>query len=196
MTSQVTRTISLDGTQRSTAYVASTSCTWHRLRPGRTYGLQHPGARRRHEAEALSTAKALKTAGWNFSVGLGQINVVNFSRLGLTLESAFQPCTNLAAMQTILAECFHRARAGSARATTDQAALQRALSCYYSGTFTTGFRHGYVRKVGTTLKSFRSAPTRQELFTSRRLAVALIACVLIGRHRKGLLLHETSTSQA
>jgi Transglycosylase SLT domain len=129
-------------------------------------GLQHPGARRRHEAEALSTAKALKTAGWNFSVGLGQNNVVNFSRLGLTLESAFQPCTNLAAMQTILAECFHRARAGSACATTDQAALQRALSCYYSGTFTTGFRHGYVRKVGTTLKSFRSAPTRQELFTS------------------------------
>jgi type IV secretion system protein VirB1 len=104
----------------------------------------------RHEAEALSTAKVLKTAGWNFSVGLGQINVANFARLGLTLESAFQPCTNLAAMQTILVECFDRSRAGSKRstlATTNQAALQRALSCYYSGTFTTGLRHGYVRKV-------------------------------------------------
>jgi type IV secretion system protein VirB1 len=53
----------------------------------------------RHRAEALATAKALQAEGWNFSVGLGQINVGNFERLGLTLDSAFEPCTNLAAMQ-------------------------------------------------------------------------------------------------
>jgi type IV secretion system protein VirB1 len=29
----------------------------------------------------------------------------------------------------------------------DQTALRQALSCYYSGNFATGFRHGYVRKV-------------------------------------------------
>ena len=29
----------------------------------------------RHRVEALATAKALRDAGWNFSVGLGQINV-------------------------------------------------------------------------------------------------------------------------
>jgi type IV secretion system protein VirB1 len=97
----------------------------------------------RHGAEALATAQALHRAGWNFSVGLGQINVGNFQRLGLTLESAFDPCTNLAAMQTVLGECFERATARATR----QHALQHALSCYYSGNFSTGFRHGYVRRV-------------------------------------------------
>jgi type IV secretion system protein VirB1 len=111
----------------------------------------------RHRAEALATAKALQAAGWNFSVGLGQINVGNFERLGLTLDAAFEPCTNLTAMQSVLAECFDRARAPAATATTtttaatpppvDQTALRQALSCYYSGNFATGFRHGYVRKV-------------------------------------------------
>ena len=102
----------------------------------------------RHRAEALATAKALQAAGWSFSIGLGQINVGNFERLGMTVESAFEPCTNLAAMQTVLAECFDRASRSAANA-VDQLALRQALSCYYSGNFATGFRHGYVRKVVT-----------------------------------------------
>ena len=101
----------------------------------------------RHRAEALATAKALQTAGWNFSIGLGQINLGNFERLGLTIESAFDPCTNLTAMQTVLGECFDRARSRVLNSAVDQSALRQALSCYYSGDFATGFRHGYVRKV-------------------------------------------------
>jgi type IV secretion system protein VirB1 len=62
------------------------------------------------------------------------------------VESAFEPCANLAAMQTVLGECFDRA-SGAASKAVDQAALRQALSCYYSGNFATGFRHGYVRKV-------------------------------------------------
>ncbi|MBK9362219.1 MAG: lytic transglycosylase domain-containing protein [Rubrivivax sp.] len=130
----------------------------------------------RHRAEALATAKALQAAGWNFSVGLGQINVGNFERLGLTLDAAFEPCTNLAAMQSVLAECFDRARAPASAATAttttatsppvDQTALRQALSCYYSGNFATGFRHGYVRKVvaaaGTSsLVASRAIPPAQ-----------------------------------
>ena len=111
----------------------------------------------RNHAEALATARALQAAGWNFSVGLGQINVGNFDRLGLTVESAFEPCANLAAMQTVLAECFARA-SGSATKAADQVALRQALSCYYSGNFATGFRHGYVRKV---VIAARAVPTAQ-----------------------------------
>ena len=111
----------------------------------------------RNHAEALATARALQAAGWNFSVGLGQINVGNFDRLGLTVESAFEPCANLAAMQTVLAECFDRA-SGSAAKAADQLALRQALSCYYSGNFATGFRHGYVRKV---VVAARAVPTAQ-----------------------------------
>ena len=111
----------------------------------------------RNRAEALATAKALKDGGWNFSVGLGQINVGNFDRLGLTVETAFEPCANLAAMQTVLAECFDRASGSTAQA-VHQVALRQALSCYYSGNFETGFRHGYVRKV---VVAARAVPTAQ-----------------------------------
>lgn len=111
----------------------------------------------RNRAEALATAKALKDGGWNFSVGLGQINVGNFERLGLNVESAFEPCANLAAMQTVLAECFDRAN-GAASKAVHQVALRQALSCYYSGNFATGFRHGYVRKV---IVAARAVPTAQ-----------------------------------
>ena len=106
----------------------------------------------RNRAEALATATQLQAKGWNFSVGLAQINVHNFQRLGLTTATAFDPCENLRAMQTVLGECFDR----SAPAAQPQTALRRALSCYYSGNFVTGFRHGYVQRV------VQAAPPRQE----------------------------------
>ncbi|MDQ6681120.1 MAG: lytic transglycosylase domain-containing protein [Pseudomonadota bacterium] len=93
--------------------------------------------------EAVVTARALEAAGWNYSVGLAQINKSNFARHGLTVQTAFEPCGNLRAMQAILGDCFGRA---SARA-QPQVALRRAFSCYYSGNFQTGFQHGYVQKV-------------------------------------------------
>jgi len=101
----------------------------------------------RNRAEALVTAQALQANGWNFSVGLGQINLGNFKRLGLTVETAFEPCTNLIAMQTVLTECMARAPPPQRMPRTEQTALRMALSCYYSGNFVTGFEHGYVRKV-------------------------------------------------
>ena len=73
------------------------------------------------------------------------------------MESAFEPCANLAAMQTVLAECFDRASRSAGKA-ADQLALRQALSCYYSGNFATGFRHGYVRKV---VVAARVVPTAQ-----------------------------------
>ncbi len=104
-------------------------------------------------AEALATASELHVKGWNFSVGLAQINVRNFERLGLTVSTAFDPCQNLRAMQAVLAECFER----SAPAAQPQTALRQALSCYYSGNFVTGFRHGYVRRVVHAVPPHRTA---------------------------------------
>jgi type IV secretion system protein VirB1 len=103
----------------------------------------------RNGAEAVATARALRNDGWNFSVGLAQINQANFERLGLTLDNAFEPCANLRAMQTVLGDCFERA----ALAWDSQPALRRALSCYYSGNFKTGFEHGYVRRVITAMRA-------------------------------------------
>ena len=111
----------------------------------------------RSHAEALATANNLQARGWNFSVGLAQINRNNFDRLGLTEATALEPCTNLRAMQAVLIECFDRWASKSA----PQAALRRALSCYYSGNPVTGIRHGYVNRVARALPSARqrgSAP--------------------------------------
>lgn len=98
--------------------------------------------------EALATARALKNDGWNFSVGLAQINVGNFQRLGLSLENAFDTCTNLGALQAVLLDCYRRADAPAG----EQATLRRALSCYYSGNFSTGFRDGYVHRVAAAAR--------------------------------------------
>ncbi len=112
----------------------------------------------RSRAEALATARQLQATGWNFSAGLAQINVRNFDRLGLNANTAFDPCENLRAMQTVLSECFERSTFQAA----PQVALREALSCYYSGNFTTGFRHGYVQRVAhavpLTLRSTDAPP--------------------------------------
>lgn len=116
----------------------------------------------RTRAEALATIDTLRAAGWNYSVGLGQINVANFARLGLTPATALDPCTSLTAMQAVLAECYQRARPQA----EPQTALRRALSCYYSGNFVTGMRHGYVGRVVASARSLAArpapAPTTQE----------------------------------
>jgi type IV secretion system protein VirB1 len=112
----------------------------------------------RTRAEALATIDALHAGGWNYSVGLGQINVGNFARLGLTPGSALDPCTSLTAMQSVLGECYARAASNHAA----QHALRFALSCYYSGNFTTGLRHGYVRKVVMASTAASALPNRKE----------------------------------
>jgi type IV secretion system protein VirB1 len=112
----------------------------------------------RTRTEALATIDALQAGGWNYSVGLGQINVGNFARLGLTPASALDPCTSLIAMQSVLGECYARAASNHAA----QHALRFALSCYYSGNFTTGLRHGYVRKVVKASTAASALPNRKE----------------------------------
>jgi len=115
----------------------------------------------RTRAEALATIDALRADGWSYSVGLGQINVGNFARLGLTPGSALDPCTSLSAMQSVLSECFARAASNHAA----QHALRFALSCYYSGNFTTGLRHGYVGKV---VRASATAPAAGSALPNRK----------------------------
>lgn len=89
-------------------------------------------------AEATATARMLEEKGYNFSVGLAQVNRYNLAKYGLsTYERAFETCPNLQAGARILAECHQRAGGD----------WGKAFSCYYSGNFVTGFRHGYVQKV-------------------------------------------------
>ena len=108
----------------------------------------------RNIEEALATAQALRAQGRNFSVGLAQINVRNLDRFGMSLADGFDACKNLRAMQIVLGDCYDRARTQE----DSQISLRRALSCYYSGNFTTGFRHGYVNRVVSNAQKTARAP--------------------------------------
>lgn len=111
----------------------------------------------RSAAQAAATASMLEAGGWDYSVGLAQINRRNFTRLGLSVATALDPCQNLQAMQTVLLECGARAP----DAVAPQTALRQTLSCYYSGNFVTGFRHGYVQRVASAVhRASPSSPVR------------------------------------
>ena len=99
--------------------------------------------------EAVSTARMLEARGINFSLGVVQVNRYNLSRYGLgSYEQAFSTCPNLHAGARILRECYDRAGDWG-----------KAFSCYYSGNFTTGYRHGYVQKVMASMASTAPAAT-------------------------------------
>ncbi|WP_414650170.1 lytic transglycosylase domain-containing protein [Dyella sp.] len=88
--------------------------------------------------EAVATAQMLESKGYNYSLGIAQVNRNNLAKYGLdSYDKAFSTCGNLAAGSRILAECYNSAGGD----------WGKAFSCYYSGNFVTGYRTGYVRKV-------------------------------------------------
>lgn len=99
----------------------------------------------RNLQEAIATAESLASRGINYSVGITQVNQSNFRSYGLTLETAFDTCKNMKAGAEILSDCYNRAE--KVMKGTVQQNIQYALSCYYSGNFVTGFKHGYVQKI-------------------------------------------------
>jgi type IV secretion system protein VirB1 len=99
--------------------------------------------------EAIATAISLEISGFDYSVGCRQVNRKNFSAYRLSLANAFDPKANSEVGSQIYRECLTRA---NRRFGTSGAAIRAALSCYYSGNFTTGQRKegnqpSYVDKV-------------------------------------------------
>ena len=86
----------------------------------------------------------LLNQGMSIDMGLAMINSKNLRPLGLTVESVFDPCTNLKAMQTVLTSAYNKA---VKRHGPGQAALASALSEYNTGNASSGIRNGYVASV-------------------------------------------------
>ena len=124
--------------------------------------------------EAMAIIAQLELEGKNYSVGLAQINKKNFSKLGINASGALDACTNLKAASKILSDCYQRAqnRSGSN-------SLHDALSCYYSGNFQTGYRHGYVDKVranaGISTLTAPVVPSIREAETQQKESSTLVA---------------------
>ncbi|MDK4545743.1 lytic transglycosylase domain-containing protein [Kingella kingae] len=111
----------------------------------------------RSKAEAVSVIKTLQSKGMNYSMGLAQVNKQHMSHFGFTAESIFEPCANVRAGSKIFDDCYTAAKR---RFGNTAHAIGAALSCYYSGNFTTGFkRYGndkapYVDSVRTHMQTY------------------------------------------
>lgn len=92
---------------------------------------------------AIQIATRLLEAGHSVDLGIMQINSANFAKLGLTVESAFDPCKSISAAAAILSGSY----AGGDTHTAQQAALRVAISEYNTGDPARGFANGYVHKV-------------------------------------------------
>lgn len=94
-------------------------------------------------AQAVAIARSYVGRGYSVDLGLGQINSRNMKALGLTWDTVFDPCTNIAAAGAVLSGNYHSVRAGL----HPQRALRIALSMYNTGSQSRGFSNGYVGKV-------------------------------------------------
>ncbi|MDN4572040.1 lytic transglycosylase [Pandoraea cepalis] len=100
----------------------------------------------RSKEDAVAQAIELLRQGHKIGIGLGQISSRNLARdrLNLTVEQAFDPCTNLIAAQRVLTWGYERA---VKRFGPGQDALLAAVSAYNTGSLQAGFSNGYVAKV-------------------------------------------------
>lgn len=108
--------------------------------------------------EAVATVRMLEEKGYNYSLGVAQVNRANFGKYGLdSYEKAFDVCPNLVAGSQILAQCY----------TSAGGDWGKAFSCYYSGNFTTGYQDGYVQKVFASM-------SRQAMANASAIPIQLV----------------------
>jgi len=104
--------------------------------------------------EALATVQMLEAKGYNYSLGVAQVNRANLGKYGLdSYQKAFTTCQNLAAGSQILANCYHSSGGD----------WGKSFSCYYSGNFVTGYRDGYVQKVYDSINRDMSIAARNKM---------------------------------
>lgn len=102
-------------------------------------------ARQPHDRqEAIELAQWMLVHNISFDAGLMQVNSANFVKTGLNVDDLFEPCQNIRAGYKILSDCYHRALSPGE---DEQFTLRKALSCYNTGSFTDGFRNGYVKRI-------------------------------------------------
>jgi type IV secretion system protein VirB1 len=140
-------------------------------------GVKQP-ARQTNAADAAATARRYVAAGYSVDLGLGQINSRNMRWLGLTWDTVFDPCTNVAALARVLTTNYNAVSAGR----DPQTALRVALSMYNTGSRTRGFRNGYVTKV------LRNAGVAQNAASGAPLILA--AAAPLPNDQRALLLAE------
>jgi type IV secretion system protein VirB1 len=111
-----------------------------------------PRVRAASLAEGAALARRYMAAGYTVDVGLAQINSANFAQLGVTVEQAFEPCTNLRLASVMLQVGYGLA----SRHYRGLDAISATYSLYNTGTLTRGFRNGYVGRVWSSASAMGS----------------------------------------
>lgn len=93
---------------------------------------------------ALDIVREIESRRHRYSIGLMQITSSNFSKYGMNAEKLFDPCNSLSVFEKIITDCYLRG-----------GTVKKALSCYYSGDFSTGQKPekdfsqtSYVQRIG------------------------------------------------
>lgn len=101
---------------------------------GWPWSIDDDTARKAYSPKTYKAAVALATSliaeGHNLDVGLAQVNSGNFDGYGLSVSTAFDPCTNVSVGAMILTRSYQFA---IKRWTNPQIALYHALQMYNSG---------------------------------------------------------------
>lgn len=126
-----------------------------------------PRVRASTVAEGAAMVRRYMAAGYTVDVGLAQVNSVNFARLGVTVEQAFEPCTNLRLASSMLQAGYGLA----SRHYSGVDAISATYSLYNTGTLTRGFRNGYVGRVWTSASAMGSIAAPPPLPVSPALAI-------------------------
>lgn len=98
----------------------------------------------RNFTEAVSWVNYLDQHGYNFDVGIAQVNIKNIRAFGVRPSDALNVCTNLQMASFILKYHYNKALN---RAPNNQLAIKLAISAYNTGNFHKGFANGYVKTV-------------------------------------------------
>lgn len=95
-------------------------------------------------AQAGSWVTYLEKHGYNFDVGITQVNIKNIHKYGYRAIDALDPCLNMKLGGHILQSSYIKAlrKSGNKRE-----ALYKAISAYNTGNYRSGFHNGYVQKV-------------------------------------------------
>lgn len=119
------------------------------------------GQRLRFPAQSLLQATAwvnyLEAHGYDFDVGLGQVNVRNVHKYGYKAHDMLEPCKNLWVASTILTKNYQGALL---RSLTPKEALFKAISAYNTGNYNHGFTNGYVQRVIANAFSQQNLPLK------------------------------------
>ena len=133
------------------------------------------GKKLRYQPHSLEQAEAwvtyLEKNGYDFDIGLGQVNIRNVHKYGYNATQLLTPCLNLKVASDILQKNYKKA---FYKTNHPRDALMMAISAYNTGNYHAGFSNGYVDRVVNNASSSKTKPPYNNIHHNKRVDYANI----------------------